>query len=215
MKKVIILAAMAVLGLQAQAQIVSSRSSMTTRQVIEEPKTNKGWSTFGFEYNPSSFSFKHDSESFTSLALTYTNANPLTQSIPLFLEWGIGGQYSFYSEDDYKINYVSLKVPINLIYDYEIPGTKINIDPFVGLKLRGNIWGEAKDDDDYYYYDESINLFDSDEGDWKRFQIGWNIGVKARFNNSFFVGLSYGSDFSEMAEDMKINETSISLGFVF
>lgn len=211
MKKVIMLAAMAVLSIQAQAQIVSSRSSMTTRQVIEEPKTNKGWSTFGFEYNPSSFDPKHgDSESFTSLALTYTNAIPLTQSFPLYLEWGIGGQYSFYSEDDFKIKYVSLKVPVNLIYDFEIPNTSISIDPFLGLKLRGNIWGQAKEDGD-----DSIDLFDSDEGDWKRFQIGWNIGVKAKFNNKFFVGLSYGSDFSEMAEDMKINETSISLGIVF
>lgn len=211
MKKMIMLAAMAVLGIQAQAQIVSSRSSMTTRQVIEEPKTNKGWSTLGFEYNPSAFSPEHgDSESFTSVALTYTNAIPLTQSIPLYLEWGLGGQYSFYSEDDLDIKYVSVKIPINLIYDFEIPNTNITIDPFLGLKLRGNIWGEAKND-----YDDSIDLFDSDEGDWKRFQIGWNIGVKAKFNNRFFVGVSYGSDFSEMAEDMKINETSFSLGFVF
>ena len=46
MKKVIVLALMAVMGLQAQAQIVSSRSSMVTREVIDRG----GWSTFGVEH---------------------------------------------------------------------------------------------------------------------------------------------------------------------
>jgi hypothetical protein len=45
MKKFIIMAAMALLGLNAQAQIVSSRSATTTRMVIEETKTYTGWST--------------------------------------------------------------------------------------------------------------------------------------------------------------------------
>ena len=39
--------------------------------------------------------------------------------------------------------------------------------------------------------------------------------MKVRFGDKFFLGVGYGSDFSEMAEDMKINETSLSLGFVF
>ena len=212
MKKIFIVAIMAVMGLHVQAQIVSSRSAMTTRQVIEEPKTNTGWSTFGFEYLPSSFSFKHNSESFSGFAVNYTNATSVTQSIPLFIEWGIGAQFSNYSEeDDLTIHYASIKVPLNIVYDFQIPNTSINLDPYIGLKFRGNVWGEWKDE----YNDESYNLFDKDEVDWKRFQIGWNLGMKVRFGDKFFLGVGYGSDFSEMAEDMKINETSLSLGFVF
>lgn len=213
MKKLLSLAVLAMMCLQVQAQIVSSRSSMVTRQVYDEPKSYTGWSTFGIEYLPSKFSGDGDSESFSGVALNYTNAISLTQSVPLFLEWGLGGQYSFYSEDDFKIHYASVKVPLNLIYDYQIPGTSINLDPYVGLKARFNVWGEAKEE--YYGESESWNLFASDEGDWNRFQIGWNIGVKARFNNSFFVGIGYGSDFSEIANDLKVNEVSISLGLVF
>lgn len=211
MKKLIIFALSAMMSLQVQAQIVSSRSSMVTRQVYDEPKSYTGWSTFGVEYLPSSWSGGGDSESFNGLALNYTNAVSLTQSAPLFLEWGLGGQYSFYSKDDFKIHYASVKVPLNFIYDYEIPNSRVHLDPYVGLKARFNVWGEAKDD----YYDESVNLFSSDEGDWNRFQIGWHIGVKARFNDSFFIGVGYGSDFSKIADETRVNEVSLSLGLVF
>ena len=211
MKKMILLAAMAVLGLQAQAQIVSSRSSMTTRQVINEPKTNTGWSTFGLEYLPSNFSSDGHSESFSGFAVNYTNAISVTQSAPVFLEWGLGAQYSRWSEGDETIHYASVKVPLNVIYDFAIPSTNINLDPYVGLKFRVNAWGELKDD----YYDESWNLFDKDEGDWNRFQIGMQFGVKARFNNKFFLGVGYGFDFSEICDDTKVNEVSLSLGLVF
>lgn len=212
MKKMLILAVMAVMGLQAQAQIVSSRSSMVTRQVYDEPKSYKGWSTFGIEYLPSSWSMDGTSESFTGLALNYTNAISLTQSAPLFLEWGVGGQYSFYSKDDFKIRYASVKVPVNFIYDFQITNTRIHLDPYVGLKARFNVWGQAKEE--YRGDSDSWNLF-GDEGGWKRFQIGWNIGVKARFNDSFFVGVAYGSDFSKIADNTRVNEVSISLGLVF
>ncbi len=210
MKKFLMLAFMAVIMVQANAQIVSSRSSMVTRHVTNEPKSNDGWKTLGVEYLPGSFSYDGVSESFTGWAINYTRANSVTQSAPLFLEYGLGVQYSYKSEDDGTINYVSLKVPVNLIYDFKIPNTNINLDPYVGLKLRYNVWGEYNDD----YYNESYNLF-GDKSDGKRFQIGAQIGVKARFNNKFFVGIGYGFDFNEIAEDMTVNELSISTGIVF
>lgn len=210
MKKILMLAIMAVIMVQANAQIVSSRSAMVTRHVTNEPKTNDGWKTLGVEYLPGSFSYDGGSDSFTGWAINYTQAIPVTQSAPLFLEWGLGAQYSYASEDDETINYVSVKVPINLIYDFQIPNTNINLDPYVGLKFRGNVWGEYNND----YYDESYNLF-GDEFEWKRFQVGAQIGVKARFNNKFFVGIGYGFDFNEIAEDTKVNELSISAGIVF
>ena len=190
---------------------------MTTRQVINNPRTYSGWSTFGIEYLPSTWNGDGDSESFNGLALNWTRASSLSQSQPLFLEWGIGAQWSFYSDSegstDIDINYVSLKVPINFIYDFQIPNSTINLDPYIGIRLRGNIWGEEKIES--YRYDESYNLFDSDEGDCNRFQVGWRIGLKVRFNNSFYLGIGYGTDFNEWADDVKINEASISLGLVF
>lgn len=212
MKKIIVLAMIAACGLQSQAQIVSSRSSMTTRQVIEEPRNYRGWSTLGIEYLPSTWKPDNgSSESFSGLALNWTTAYSLSQSIPLFLEWGIGAQWSFYSEGDIKINCISAKIPLNLIYDFQIPNTTIALDPYFGLRCRGNIWGEEKWE--YKGRSESIDIFD--DGNCKRFQVGWQIGIKARFNNSFYVGAGYGTDFNEWADDVKINEASLSLGLVF
>lgn len=210
MKKIFMLAVTALMMVQANAQIVSSRSSMVTRQVTDEPKSYNGWKTFGIEYLPSNWSGDGDSESFTGLAINYTQAISITQSTPLFLEWGLGAQYSSKSVDEETIHYASLKIPINLIYDFQIPNTNICLDPYVGIKLRGNVWGEFKSD----YYDESWNLF-GDELDWKRFQIGGQLGVKASFNNKFFIGIGYGFDFNEIAEETKVNELSISAGIVF
>lgn len=214
MKKILILAFVALSMVQANAQIVSSRSSMVTRHVTNEQKSYDGWKTLGIEYLPGSFSYNGGSQSFTGWAANYTQANAITQSMPLFLEWGVGVQYSYTSEDDETINYVSVKVPVNLIYDFQIPNTNINLDPYVGLKFRGNIWGELEYDDDYYEESYSYNLF-GDECDWKRFQIGGQIGLKARFNNKFFLGIGYSFDFNEIAEKTNVNEVSISAGIVF
>lgn len=210
MKKFIIMAAMALLGLNAQAQIVSSRSATTTRMVIEETKTYTGWSTLGVEYLPSNISADGHSESFSGFAFNYTNAISLTQSIPLFLEWGVGAQYSTYSLDDTDIRWASIKAPVNLIYDFQIPNTRINIDPYLGVKFRGNVWGEIKEE--HRGNKESYDLFD--EGKCKRFQAGMQIGVKARFNDAFFVGVGYGFDFNDFGESAKINELNLSLGLV-
>ena len=222
MKKLFVWAVMAFIGAQAQAQIVSSRSSMTTREVIADPVSYKGWSTFGVEYLSGTFSGDGVSDSFSGLAINYTKAVSITQSIPLFIEWGIGAQYSFFSDEEqyeieHKVHYASVKVPVNLVYDFQIPNTKVNLDPYLGIKLRGNVWGESKYESKEYDVSKTYNLFDSDESDCKRFQVGWNIGVKARFNNAFYVGIGYGSDFIDFAEEesVKINELSLSLGVIF
>lgn len=205
MKKMILLAVLAIMGLQAQAQIVSSRSSMITREVVDRG----GWSTFGIEYLPSTMSNDGRSESFTGLALNYTNALSLTQSAPLFLEWGVGAQYSFYDKNNVSVKWVSAKAPVNLIYDVPLPNTNIHLDPFVGVKFRFNIWGEGKNSK------ASYNLFSSDGGDANRFQIGMQIGLKARFNNQFYAGVGYGFDFSDFGSNTKIQEIKIMAGLVF
>lgn len=50
---------------------------------------------------------------------------------------------------------------------------------------------------------------------WKRFQIGWQIGLKARFGQKIMAGISYGNDFSEIAYKSTIQTTSISIGYTF
>lgn len=142
----------------------------------------------------------------------------------------MGLQYSFYSEDysddDFdmteKVAMFSIKVPVNLVYRYNLPNSNISLCPFAGVTLRYNLSGKLKyefedeeEDEDY-----DFNLFDKDDmgskdETWKRFQIGWQIGAKAIFNNKVSLAVSYGSDFSEIVKKTKVKTTTISLGFVF
>lgn len=137
------------------------------------------------------------------------------------------------SEDKYSM--LSAKIPVSLTYRWSIPNSKIALAPFVGIDFRFNIMGKKKTElevgSDYYgdaeedweeYYDQKLdkNLFDKDDmGDkdatWKRFQFGWHIGVNAHFNNSLLLGVSYGTDFSELFKDGKMKTTSITLGYNF
>lgn len=203
--------------------------------------SSDGWNTIWVQWNPSQFSpDKGDSQSFTGLSLGFSHAFPVSNSIPLLVEAGVGLQYSFFKEDldefddydsdysDYsveqKVNMFSAKIPVHIMYDWQIPNSSVSIIPFAGLNMRFNFSGKEKIEyskylKDYYEMeDEDVNLFDKKEMDgdqWNRFQIGWELGVKAKFNNKFLVGVSYGQDFSEIAEKTKIHTTSITLGYCF
>ena len=137
-----------------------------------------------------------------------------------------------------KYNVFSAKIPVSLAYCWSIPNSKVALIPFAGIDFRINISGKVKteyemgeDVEDYYegnegfweeYYglQESRSLFDEDDmGDedytWKRFQIGWHIGVNARFNGNLLLGVSYGTDFSELFKKAKMKTTSVTLGYCF
>ena len=227
MKKLFVFAIMAMFTLATQAQIVSSRSSRitTTGSVGDYAVGNyDGWSTIYLQWNPSSFSQEiGSSESFTGFSVGFNHAFSLTQSIPLYVEAGIGVQYSFWDGTylripDCKIKLLSAKVPVSLMYKFDIPNSTISIVPNAGLDMRFNILGKLKNDD----LNVTLDLFDKDDmkyGDvdisWNRFQIGWHVGVNFMFNNQFLVGASYGTDFSEIAKNSKVHTGSITLGYCF
>lgn len=227
MKKVKFLAVFALLLVCATsyAQFANSSSASSSTSSAEE------WSTFWVEWNPSSFEpSKGDGQSFTGISAGYSKSFGVSSNLPLFVEGGLGLQYSFYSEDysddDFdmteKVAMFSIKVPVNLVYRYNLPNSNISLCPFAGVTLRYNLSGKLKyefedeeEDEDY-----DFNLFDKDDmgskdETWKRFQIGWQIGAKAIFNNKVSLAVSYGSDFSEIVKKTKVKTTTISLGFVF
>lgn len=67
--------------------------------------------------------------------------------------------------------------------------------------------------------DYNTNLFSKDEmGNdevWKRIQFGWEVGLSVYFANSLYCGASYGTDFSEITQDVKIHTVSVTLGYTF
>lgn len=205
--KLLVAAVMLAVGTSASAQFTNTSNGGSSTVANTD-----GWSTFYVQYNPISLDIDGEEEDFTGFTIGMNKAFSISNSSPLFLETGVGLQYATYDENDLKINLFSAKVPLNFIYNWQLPNSSISIAPYAGAMLRFNISGKAE------YDDEDLDLFDEDEmyGDeWKRFQIGWQIGVNARFNDKFLVGVSYGGDFSEIAEETKVKTTSITLGYCF
>lgn len=245
MTKLFIAAAMLAVSVTASAQFTN-----TSRKGQAKTVSTKGWETFYLQWNPSSFSIdlkNADDQSFTGFSVGYSKAFGVSRTTPLFLEVGAALQYSHYTEEgdvlmyfydeeygdvDYdivdgeeKFNMFSVKVPVNLLYKFQIPNSSVSLLPFVGATLRCNASAKKKvsvTDEDYELdgiEDTEYDLFDKDDmgskSKWKRFQIGWQIGVNAHFGENFLVGLSYGSDFSEICKKTKISTTSVTLGYRF
>lgn len=193
---------------------------------------NSDWNTIYAEWNPGSINYKHKSSkydytdgSFNGFSLGYSHAFSLSANIPIYLETGVAGQYAFksYTEDDedgweLKHSLLSLKVPVNVMYKFNL-NEIVSIIPFFGISIRGNLIGKIKEIEPYDE-DETYDLFDKKDMEgsdytWKRFQIGWQIGLKARLGEKFIIGGSYGTDFNEIVKDYKIHTGAICIGYTF
>lgn len=150
----------------------------------------------------------HDSEntSLNGVTLGYSHFIPLGD-IPLFLSVGAAAQWFFKSEDGHKTNMISAKIPVNLMYSFQV-SDNFRIEPYAGIYGRINIWGQEK------VGDVSANILSSDDfGDaaCKRFQLGWNAGVQFRITEAFTIGAGYFMDlmklqnYSSGKHDIKTN----------
>lgn len=234
MKKLLILAVIAVVGLSASAQFANSSSSSAY--------DNKGWSTIYAEWNPMSMYYTGkgdvDDVNFNAFSLGFNRAFALSQSTPIYLETGLAAQFMFRSDTEeeggtywwketLRTQMLSLKAPVNFLYKWNIPNSSVELMPFLGLSLRANIWGQQKEIEEgydpgepnnQYSGSESWSLFDKkemEEGQWKRFQIGWQVGVKARFNEKFIIGGSFGTDFMDIVKKNKFRTGTILVGYTF
>ena len=214
MKKIKLFMVVCLLGIAATASAQFANSSSNSSADAS------AWKGIRASYLP--ISIKADgggSVDFTGFQVGYVKSFAISANAPLFIETGanlsyISGDfemYDGYDAFDVDMNMFSINVPINFGYQVAISETA-NIFPYVGATLRGNLFGKYKEDD------ESFSIFDSENEEFgmqaKRFQIGWQIGAAATFNN-FVVGVSYGTDFNDIIEDCKITTTAISIGFNF
>lgn len=217
MKLFIAAAMLAVCG-TASAQFSNSSKSGGSGTGVTD------WNAISFEYAPGNFTYDYEDakdQSFTGLSLSYTHGFAVSKSAPIFIETGLGVQYSFYKEDfeddeSAKLNIFSLKVPVSFGYQFDLADGKIALAPYAGIDLRYNLSGKLKYESDDWSY--KADLFDKDEMDgdeWKRFQIGWHIGAKCTFSQKYTVGIAYGADFSEIAKKAKTNAFRISAGIRF
>lgn len=196
----------AVMSLGASAQLISSNTVTH--------KASDNYNRFSVSYTSLS---NIDEDAMSGISAAWTKGIAISKTTPLFIETGLGLNYAWKSEDEYKINWLTATIPVNLVYKYEI-SDGIKLAPFAGLYLRGNLLGEMNIDDDYSQYMDDVNFFDDYEDgglEASRFSFGWNIGVGVEINK-FYLGLSYGSDLNEFVEDAdKIGTLSATVGFNF
>lgn len=162
------------------------------------------------------------------------------KTIDLIEQGGLNQAFYDYMEPEAKFNMLSAKVPVSLMYAINIPNTPVTLIPFAGIDFRYNVLGklninynlsqEAEELLEYTYgknwqyetglIDNAYNLFSKNDmggtrNTWNRFQIGWHIGLKARFGKNFLAGVSYGTDFSEIYNKASVSTTSINIGYAF
>ncbi len=206
MKKLFLMAIAAVMSLGASAQLISSNTVTH--------KASDNYNRFSVSYTSLS---NIDEDAMSGISAAWTKGIAISKTTPLFIETGLGLNYAWKSEDEYKINWLTATIPVNLVYKYEI-SDGIKLAPFAGIYLRGNLLGEMNIDDDYSQYMDDVNFFDDYEDgglEASRFSFGWNIGVGVEINK-FYLGLSYGSDLNEFVEDAdKIGTLSATVGFNF
>lgn len=140
----------------------------------------EGWSKIYASYDPMTVEYDWEGAKdgdFTGISFGFAKGFSISQSMPLFVEAGLGISYAWNSEDyDYeesKMSLLSLKVPVNLTYKFAIPNSNIVIAPYAGISMRFNLMGKEKveykdggygDYDDYEdYLDDYEDYFDDYE----------------------------------------------------
>lgn len=200
----------------ASAQFMNGGSSSKSSTSFSD-----SFRTLSVSYNAMNFKMLYDGKSETSsmtgLSLTWTNANAISSATPLYFEYGLGAQFSSRSEDHTTINFLSAKVPLSVLYRFEVPGTNFAIAPYAGFDAVCYFMGKEK-----YSYDGHTEEYDifKDDRDPKlnRFNIDWHIGAKVLFNK-VFVGFAYEGPilgfYSKDGLKVNSNQVNISIGLVF
>ena len=184
-----------------------SAKSMGTTSDDSSRDIRKGWNTIWLEYNPSTFHMRDASVSFRSSSFGYGRAIGLSSKIPLYIEPAIGMRYSYMDEhkgQEVDLDMWSVRVPVNVEYVCRVANGPISLIPYAGLDFRYNFSGELGDRD---IFDDGA----SGEAA-RRFQVGWQAGVKVGFGKYVNAYVSYGTDFNEFDEDIRIHTISIGVG---
>ena len=229
MKKVIALMALCLIGMTAFSQ------------------SGKPEQFFSFEafYAPSKYIYVGDNEliddkdaDFKEYGLGISANQPLSSSINLYLNWGVGFLFSAYEwksepfdfmgyqkQTELSYLYFSWMVKGNVGYLIEIPNTSVGIYPYGGLFVRWHIGG--KEYYKYPYYDPEDNtiyektdktsLFvksANNPNPWNMMELGVNFGAKV-YLGKFMLGLTYAKTFTDLAEDTRVQELRLSAGLKF
>ncbi|MBR8721561.1 hypothetical protein IX307_002816 [Bacteroides pyogenes] len=194
--------------LKERKQNKQSQSQSQNQQKAQQKKQTKSHSSSDYEgfnaailqYNAVSLKSGDSSVSYSCLSAGYLKAINMGGT-PFYIEPGAILQYQF--KDKFKM--LSVRIPVSAIYTFPI-SDGINLDPYAGLYLRGNII--AKNDGEDLFSDDALIKF-------KRVQFGLHFGLRARFNNKFMAGIGYSIDLNEISEHSKVRSLDLTFGLVF
>ena len=231
MKKTILIAALALVGMTATAQIVTSNSTIVTK--TEEPKkpSNTRWFVkAGLAFDNLYGDDADDIDSKTGYDFRMGFIKPMGDIGAYWgMDWGImsrGYNYdepfrvnhgSYYSYEDITAQQRMMAIQFTpFTFGWLIPvGDIIEIDPHIGLYFSYDVTGSFDYDTDY----SISNIRDWDD-DMNMFDVGFNIGVGAwflkRFNFDISVrtGLMKMFDYSDAPEAYQ-QKIELSLGVAF
>ena len=161
-----------------------------------------------------------------ALKYVWDNNNGVKFSM-LSLKVPVNVVYSFAATENFNIE------PYAGIY---LRGNLLAKEKFEGNGGWDDDWDDWDDwEDDYSDFDDdwettyeapsssgrskdSVDLFSKDDmGDdtWNRFQVGLQLGVRARINQKFMIGVGYSQDLSNITDNTKFHSFDISLGICF
>ena len=117
-----------------------------------------GWQSVWFHWNPSKVKSDYkefNGIKFNSLSLGYSRAFSVSKDLPLYVEGGLGIQYSYdketnlfnetnnvYHTEKYRV--LSAIAPAHILYRWDIPSSKLALMPFAGVYFRFNIVGKNR-----------------------------------------------------------------------
>lgn len=186
------------------------------------------FNTADFTYSPVTLKAKTDgadvSTKYNAVSVNYDQARLLPVSLPLYVQYGAGLQYTWKTEklDGVKDSdtFLTLKVPVSVLYQFEVPNVPLTIMPYAGLNLQAHLLGQSKVS--YEGESEKFSYFSKDDmnGDpYNRFVVGWQIGARFMYQD-YFIGLSYNGPVTNLykySSDLKVRNSqfNISVGLRF
>ena len=231
MKKSIFLAAVAfmLMSVSASAQFMQSNGGSKAKAPVEDV-----FNTVDLTYSPITMKTTNGSNSstadFNGISLNWSQARLMTDKLPIYLQYGAGAQFSWYTDSGsnnygnykYTTTFLTVKVPVNVLYNFAIPNTNLSVMPYLGLNAQVHVLGQTKASQEYDGETETtkVNYFSKDdmEDPYNRFVLGWQIGAMVSFNK-YFVGIGYNGPVTSLYKngDFKIqtSQVNISLGIMF
>ena len=212
MRKLFTIILCCLLAANVQAQIVSSHS----RSITAEKDNFPDYSRIEISYSP--MSWEDPETSFTGIKFGFLHGESISNTAPLYFEYGINAHYAWSDDEIWKGNVttsvLNLNIPVNFAYKFDI-NDDVHITPYVGLHLRGNIIGQKK----YEYDDKTSNFFDKDDmGSSKltanRIQLGGQIGAGIDYKR-LYVGVGYNTQISEYMKGVNTSGLDVTIGYNF